>query len=324
MKSVTLTIDGQRVMVPEDYSIIQAAKELGIEIPALCYDPNLEVVSACRLCIVEIEGSRKLETSCSVKVKEGMVVNTETEKVVNARRDILQLLLDSHPNDCLTCQKAGECLLQKYAYRYDVKFREHDGAMRPELIDTSSPYILKDDSKCILCGKCVRTCSQVKGEREVLSFAGRGYNTRIVLDADQTFAASKCVSCNRCVTVCPVGALVDKRLMGKTRIWNAEVNTVNCKVCQYGCEFEVLSNKDKNIAVRAKSPSNGRPLCLKGRLTIELAHVDNPDKPYRKIGGKFVESSWAKALGLADIMEKMEKIETAEKDNNFRREEDEE
>ena len=324
MKSVTLTIDGQRVMVPEDYSIIQAAKELGIEIPALCYDPNLEVVSACRLCIVEIEGSRKLETSCSVKVKEGMVVNTETEKVVNARRDILQLLLDSHPNDCLTCQKAGECLLQKYAYRYDVKFREHDGAMRPELIDTSSPYILKDDSKCILCGKCVRTCSQVKGEREVLSFAGRGYNTRIVLDADQTFAASKCVSCNRCVTVCPVGALVDKRLMGKTRIWNAEVNTVNCKVCQYGCEFEVLSNKDKNIAVRAKSPSNGRPLCLKGRLTTELAHVDNPDKPYRKIGGKFVESSWAKALGLVDIMEKMEKIETAEKDNNFRREEDEE
>lgn len=324
MKSVTLTIDGQRVMVPEDYSIIQAAKELGIEIPALCYDPNLEVVSACRLCIVEIEGSRKLETSCSVKVKEGMVVNTETEKVVNARRDILQLLLDSHPNDCLTCQKAGECLLQKYAYRYDVKFREHDGAMRPELIDTSSPYILKDDSKCILCGKCVRTCSQVKGEREVLAFAGRGYNTRIVLDADQTFAASKCVSCNRCVTVCPVGALVDKRLMGKTRIWNAEVNTVNCKVCQYGCEFEVLSNKDKNIAVRAKSPSNGRPLCLKGRLTTELAHVDNPDKPYRKIGGKFVESSWAKALGLVDIMEKMEKIETAEKDNNFRREEDEE
>lgn len=324
MKSVTLTIDGQRVMVPEDYSIIQAAKELGIEIPALCYDPNLEVVSACRLCIVEIEGSRKLETSCSVKVKEGMVVNTETEKVVNARRDILQLLLDSHPNDCLTCQKAGECLLQKYAYRYDVKFREHDGAMRPELIDTSSSYILKDDSKCILCGKCVRTCSQVKGEREVLAFAGRGYNTRIVLDADQTFAASKCVSCNRCVTVCPVGALVDKRLMGKTRIWNAEVNTVNCKVCQYGCEFEVLSNKDKNIAVRAKSPSNGRPLCLKGRLTTELAHVDNPDKPYRKIGGKFVESSWAKALGLVDIMEKMEKIETAEKDNNFRREADEE
>lgn len=315
MKRVTLTIDGQRVTVPEDYSIIQAAKELGIEIPALCYDPNLEVVSACRLCLVEIEGSRKLETSCSVKVREGMVVNTETEKVVKARRDILQLLLDSHPNDCLTCQKAGECLLQKYAYKYNVKFREHSGAMRPKLIDTSSPYILKDDSKCILCGKCVRTCNQID-ERQVLSFSERGYDTRIVLDADQTFETSKCVSCNRCVAVCPVGALVDKRLMDKTRVWDADVKTINCKVCAYGCEFEVLSKNGKEIAVRAKEPANGRPLCLKGRLTTELMHLDNPDKPYRKIDGKFVESSWAKTLGLADIMEKIESVEENKKNND--------
>ncbi|NLV88005.1 MAG: 4Fe-4S binding protein [Tissierellia bacterium] len=311
MKNVTLTIDGQKVTVPENYSIIQAAKELGIDIPALCYDPNLEVVGACRLCLVEIEGSRKLETSCSTKVREGMVVNTETEKVVKARKDILQLLLDSHPNDCLTCQKAGECLLQAYAYRYDVKFREHDGAMRPKLIDTSSPYILKDDSKCILCGKCVRTCSQVD-DRQVLSFAGRGYDTRIVLDLDKTFETSKCVSCNRCVVVCPVGALVDKRLMGKTRIWDAEVKTVDCKVCAYGCEFEVLSKKGKKLAVRAKAPSNGRPLCLKGRLTTELMHLDNPDKPYRKIGNKFVESSWTKAISIADIIEKINKLENNE------------
>jgi len=315
VKNVNLTIDGQSVTVPEGYSIIQAAKELGIEIPALCYDPNLEVVSACRLCLVEIEGSRKLETSCSVKVREGMVVNTETEKVVNARKNILQLLLDSHPNDCLTCEKAGECLLQKYAYRYNVKFRKHDGAVRPKLMDTSSPYILKDNSKCILCGKCVRTCNQID-DRKVLSFAERGYETKIVLDADQTFETSKCISCNRCVTVCPVGALVDKRLMGKVRTWDAEIKTVNCKVCQYGCEFEVLSKNKKKVAVRAKSPANGRPLCLKGRLTTELTQLENPDKPYRKIGNKFVESSWSKTLGLSDIIEKIEKIEETKKDKD--------
>ncbi len=323
MKNVTLTIDGQRVTVPEDYSIIQAAKELDIEIPALCYDPNLEVVSACRLCVVEIEGSKKLETSCSVKVREGMVVHTETERVAKTRQNILQLLLDSHPNDCLTCQKAGECLLQKYAYKYGVKFREHNGAMRPKLIDTSSPYILKDDSKCILCGKCVRTCNEID-ERQVLSFSGRGYNTKIVLDTDKTLENSKCVSCNRCVTVCPVGALIDKREVNKGRTWNLDKKTVNCKVCAYGCEFEVLSQNKKNIALRAKEPSNGRPLCLKGRLTTELMYLDNPDKPYRKINGKFIESSWAKTLGLADIMEKMEKVEGNKKDNNFRGEEDEE
>lgn len=309
MKNISLIIDGKKVTVPENYSVLQAAETIGIKIPALCYDPNLEVVSACRLCLVEIKGSKKLQTSCSTKIWEGMEVNTESKKVVKARKDILQMLLDSHPNDCLTCQKAGECLLQEYAYRYDVKFREHDGAMRPNLIDTSSPFILKDDSKCILCGKCVRTCSQVKVEREVLAFADRGYDTRIVLDADQTFETSTCVSCNRCVSVCPVGALIDKRTLGKARAWEAEKNTINCKSCAYGCEFEVLSKKGEKIAVRAKAPANGRPLCLKGRLTTELMNVDNPEKPYRKIGKEFKETTWFKAISIADIIEKIEKVE---------------
>lgn len=315
MSNVSLTIDGKKVSVPEEFTVLQAAETIGIDIPALCYDPNLEIVSACRLCIVEIEGSNKLHTSCSTKIWDGMVVETESEKVIKARKDILQLLLDSHPNDCLTCEKAGECLLQEYAYRYDVKFREHDGAMRPKLIETSSPYILKDDSKCILCGKCVRTCNQIKVEREVLSFAGRGYDTRIVLDADDSFATSKCVSCNRCVAVCPVGALIDKREMGKTRIWEAESKVVNCDVCPYGCEFEVLSKKGKNVAVRAKEPANGRPLCLKGRLTTELMYLENPDTPYRKIGKEFKESTWAKAIFMADVVEKIEKIEGSNRDS---------
>lgn len=314
MKNISLVIDGKRVTVPENYTVLQAAETIGIEIPALCYDPNLEIVSACRLCLVEIEGSRKLETSCSTKIWEGMVVSTESERVVKARTDVLQLLLDSHPNDCLTCQKAGECLLQKYSYRYDVKFREHEGAMRPSLIDTSSPYILKDNSKCILCGKCVRTCSEIKVEREVLAFAGRGYDTRIVLDADETFKTSKCVSCNRCVAVCPVGALIDKRQLGKTRVWDAEVKNVDCKSCSYGCEFEVLSKKGKKVAVRAKAPANGRPLCLKGRLTTELMHLDNPDKPYRKIGSEFKESTWAKSIFMADVIEKIEEVEGPDRD----------
>lgn len=309
MSDVTLTIDGKEVTVAKEYTVLKAAQIIGIDIPALCYDSNLELVSACRLCVVEIEGSKNLQTSCSTKVKDGMLVSTESDRVVKVRRDILQLLLDSHPNDCLTCHKAGKCLLQEYAYRYGVRFREHDGAVRPKLVDTSSPYILKDDSKCILCGKCVRTCAEIKDEREVLSFAGRGYETRVVLDADDTFESSKCVSCNRCVSVCPVGALIDKRELGKSRVWEADSKTVNCDSCAYGCEFEVLSKKGKNIVVRAKEPANGRPLCLQGRLTTELKYLDNPDQPYRKIGGKFVPSTWAKTLGIAELIEKIEKIE---------------
>lgn len=308
MSNVTINIDGQDVTVPGDYNIIQAAEKIGIEIPALCYDPNLEVVGACRLCVVEIEGSRKLQTACSTKVKENMIVYTETERVVNLRREILQLLLDNHPNDCLTCQKAGECLLQKYAYRYNVKFREHNGARRPNFVDTSSPYILKDDSKCILCGKCVRTCAQVH-DRKVLSFADRGFNTRIVADADYSLEESTCVSCNRCVTVCPVGALIDRRLLGKTRVWDSEIKEVKCKACDYGCNFEVLSKNGENIAVRAKSPTEGRPLCLKGRLTTELMYLDKPEVPYKKEDCEFKETTWEEALELEDIINKVEKIE---------------
>ena len=304
VENISITIDGKKATVPKDYNIIQAAKKLKIDIPALCYDPNLEIVGACRLCLVEIEGNRKLETACSTKVREGMVVYTESEKVVKMRREILQLLLDNHPNDCLTCQKAGECLLQKYAYRYNVKFREHDGARHSNYIDTSSPYILKDDSKCILCGKCVRTCYEIQ-DRKVLSFAGRGFDTRVVANTDLSLEESTCVSCNRCVTVCPVGALIDKRVLGKTRIWDGGIKGVKCKACDYGCNFEVLSKDGKNIAVRAKSPTEGRPLCLKGRMTTELLYLDNPETPYKKENGEFKEATWKEALGLEGILDKV-------------------
>lgn len=312
MRNVTLTIDNRSVVVPENYTILQAAEKLGIDIPRLCYDPNLEIVGACRLCIVEVEGNPKLQTSCSMAVSEGMVVHTETKKVVENRRVILQLLLDNHPNDCLTCQKAGECALQEYSYKYDVKFREHDGDYKANYVDTSSPYILKDDSKCIVCGKCVRTCEQVN-ERSVLTLANRGFDTRVVADANLTLEESSCVSCNRCVAVCPVGALLDKRMLGKTRAWDVKATEFKCKVCEYGCDFEVLSKNGKNVAVRAKAPANGRPLCLKGRLTSEFVNLDSPETPYTKENGKFLETSWKEALGLIDIVDKLEKMDTLDK-----------
>ncbi len=308
MNFVTLTIDDQKVTVPGNLTILQAAEKLGIEIPALCYDKDLEIVSSCRLCIVEIKGSPKLQTSCSTLVSDGMVVYTESERVVKMRKTILQLLLDNHPNDCLTCEKAGECLLQRYSYRYDVKFREHEGARRKEVLDTSSPYILRDGSKCILCSKCIRTCAQVS-DRQVLSFAERGFATRVVADADFSLEESKCVSCNRCVSVCPTGALIDRRAMAKGRAWELETEEVKCNRCDYGCDFEVMKKNGKNLAVKAKKPGGGRPLCLKGRLTTELLYVDNPEKPFTKQDGKFVEDSWSCVLNLTDIMEKLAVVE---------------
>lgn len=308
MSHVTLTIDDQKVTVPKNLTILQAAERIGIEIPALCYDKDLEIVSSCRLCLVEIEGVPKLQTSCSTPVSEGMVVYTESDKVVKMRKTILQLLLDNHPNDCLVCQKAGECLLQKYAYRYNVKFVEHNGERKKDITDTSSPYILKDNSKCILCGKCVRTCSMVS-DRQVLSFAERGFNTRIVADADFSLEESKCVSCNRCVTVCPTGALIDRRASNKGRAWEFEIEEVKCKSCSHGCDFEVMKKDKKKVAVRAKKAGEGKPLCLKGRLMTELTQVDNPEQPYVKRDGKFVKESWAEALELTQIIDKIQLAE---------------
>ena len=285
MANITLKIDGQAVSVPSGTTVMDAAWELGIEIPALCQDKSLPVVSACRLCIVEVGGGRKLQTSCSLLARDGMDVRTETDRIVRYRRAILQLLLDSHPNDCLTCDKAGECLLQKYAWRYGVRFREHEGTRRPEHLDLSSPYIAKDDSKCILCGKCVRVCYQVEEERQVLAFAGRGYGTRIVADDDRTLEET------------------DRRAARKGRAWDLTKEVKRCRVCDYGCSFEVLKRNGKGVAVKAQPP--GRPLCLKGRLTTELLNVADPDAPYRKVDGKFQEASWAKALGLQSLLERL-------------------
>lgn len=304
MKNVTLTINEQETTVPADYSILEAAASIDIDIPALCYDSNLEVVGACRLCIVEIEGSQDLKASCTTTVEEGMVVQTESAEVVKTRKDILQLLLDNHVNDCLVCEQAGECLLQDYAYRYDVEFREHDGEIRERRVDTSSPYILRDEAKCILCGKCVRACDQVS-ERQVLTFVNRGFETKIAADADMVFEESSCVSCNRCVSVCPTGALVDKRNIGEARNWEVDKETIKCNVCEHGCKFNLLKKDGKTIGVEAKEPGGGRPLCLKGRLWTEFENVDEVEEPYLRKDGEFVEVEWEEALELEEIINKL-------------------
>lgn len=310
MTDITIKIDGKEIKTQKDRFILEIAKENGIDIPALCYDPDLEKFGACRLCLVEInnKGRVKIDTSCSTRASDGMEITTKSEQLIKKRRDILQLLLDSHPNDCLTCQKAGSCLLQKYCYEYEVKFRNHDGAKREESYDLSSPYILKDNSKCILCGKCVQICGQIE-ERSILSFADRGYDAYIACDLGEDFAHSYCISCNRCVSVCPVGALIDRRKVGKIREFQGEKKTVKCKVCEFGCNFELHSKDGKNIAVTAKKPSKGRPLCLKGRMMTELMYLDKPDDVYMKGMGEFMPTDWLTITGFKNAFKKIEKLD---------------
>ncbi|NLM43485.1 MAG: 4Fe-4S dicluster domain-containing protein [Clostridiales bacterium] len=304
MNMINLTIDGIPVKVKSGTTVMEAAKSIGIDIPALCYLKGVNEVGACRICVVEVERARTLQASCVLPVAEGMVVHTESPAVVEARKEILKLILDNHPNDCLTCDKAGECKLQEYAYRYDVKFREHDGARRNAIIDTSNPYILRDNNKCILCGRCVSTCSQIQ-ERSVLSFGERGFETHIIADNDRILGESSCVSCGRCISVCPVGALIDNRIAGKARAWETEKEEVKCTQCEYGCNFELLKKDGVVLGVRAKEPGEGRPLCLKGKLSVDLTYNPKPLAPLMKKDDQYVEVSWAEALGLEKIIDKL-------------------
>lgn len=304
MKMLNVTIDGIKTTVPEGTTVMEAAAALGVDIPALCYLKDINEVGACRICVVEVKGARALQASCVLPVSEGMEVQTESAGVAEARKEILRLMLANHPNDCLTCDKAGECKLQEYAYRYDVKFVEHNGKRKNYDVDKTNPYIYRDNNKCILCGRCVNTCAKVP-DRAVLAFGRRGFNTTVIADNDKAMGESGCVSCARCISVCPVGALLDTRAMNTARSWELEKEAVKCAVCEYGCDFQLLKKNGKVVAVRALASGEGRPLCLKGRLTVDLTCNDSPKTPYIKKDGKFVEATWSQVLGLEKLLEKL-------------------
>jgi len=309
MANVALTINGQKVSVPAGITVLEAAQQLGIFVPTFCYEKDLTAPGACRICVVEIEGWRNLPPSCVTTVTEGMVIHTESPAVAEARKTILELLVANHPLDCITCEKSGNCKLQDYAYYYGVANpTPFEGEKHDFPPDDSNPYIYRDLNKCILCGKCVATCRAVP-ERDVIDFAYRGFNTKIATFMDAELKDSTCVYCNRCVSICPVGAIVDKTMMGQGRIWELEKEQVTCTFCEAGCQFDVNYRNGKVVGVTAAGAAPGRPLCLKGRLGTDFAN--NPDRtglPLVNRDGEFVEVSWEEALGLGPIVEKINSL----------------
>jgi NADH dehydrogenase/NADH:ubiquinone oxidoreductase subunit G len=284
--------------------LLDAALGAGFFIPTLCHDENSPNYGGCRICVVEVKGARALVASCCAEAANGMVVETESPAVVEARKTILELMLANHPADCLTCDKAGNCRLQDYAFRYDVKQPNFGGERKDHEFDDSNPYINRDMNKCILCARCVRTCKAVT-DRAVIDLAYRGFKTKVATALDAKLAESLCVSCGRCVSVCPVGALTYRSFSGKARMWEVEKEQVTCTWCDAGCQFDLVRKDGKAIGVAAKNPSEGRPLCLKGRLGLELRYNDEPLKPMLKKDDQFVEVSWTEALGLEEIVSKL-------------------
>jgi iron-only hydrogenase group A len=217
-KELSLTIDGGRVTVDEGTTIMEACQQLGIRIPRLCYHPELSLMGSCRVCIVEVKDMGFYMTSCSQKVWEGMEVQTNSPDIRQARRDIVELLLDNHPQDCQTCERDGNCELQNLAYAMGVRARHFEGRRKRFPLDLSSHSVVRDSEKCVLCGRCVRVCAEIQGVSN-LSQHGRGFLTVVAPAHGANMDDSVCIQCGQCINVCPTAAFLEKR--GAGAVWQA-------------------------------------------------------------------------------------------------------
>ena len=208
-KMINLTIDNQKIKVPEGTTILEAAKQAGIDIPTLCFLKEINEVGDCRMCIVEVEGRRGFATSCIQTVEEGMVVHTHTQNVLEARHVILDLIISNHAKDCLTCTRSGNCELQMLATKFNVLSVEFPGEMTQHKVDDLSPSIVRDFNKCILCRRCVAACKNVQhiGAIDVIN---RGFESCISTVGDCSLNNVNCTFCGQCIEACPTGALHEK------------------------------------------------------------------------------------------------------------------
>jgi len=216
--TVRITIDGQLLEVEAGKTVLEVAEQVGIRIPRLCYHPDLSLAGACRVCLVELEGTGQFIASCANKVWEGMAVRTNSPEIRQARRDIVELLLDNHPLDCQTCERSGRCELQELAYSLGVRERLFAGARKHFPTDERSVSVVREPDKCILCGRCVRVCAEVQGVNN-LGQHGRGFSTLVSPAHGSAMDDSVCIQCGQCVAVCPTAAFLEKS--DTDRVWAA-------------------------------------------------------------------------------------------------------
>ena len=234
---VTVRIDGMPVSVPEGTSVMRAAAMVGANIPKLCATDNLNAFGSCRLCLVEIEGRPGTPASCTTPCAEGMSVHTQTPRLDKLRKGVMELYISDHPLDCLTCPANGDCELQDMAgavglrdVRYGMEGENHLHKGK----DESNPYFTFDASKCIVCSRCVRACSEVQGTF-ALTIAGRGFGSQVSPSEQQPFLDSECVSCGACVQACPTATLQEKSVID-LGVPSRKVKTT-CAYCGVGCSF---------------------------------------------------------------------------------------
>ncbi|VVD78712.1 formate dehydrogenase subunit alpha [Pandoraea pneumonica] len=303
-QEITLEIDGQRVSVPAGTSIMRAAALSDVNIPKLCATDSLEPFGSCRLCLVEIEGRRGFPASCTTPVEAGMKVRTQSPKLQDLRRNVMELYISDHPLDCLTCAANGDCELQDMAgvtglreVRYGFDGDNHLTSAK----DESNPYFTYDPSKCIVCNRCVRACEETQGTF-ALTISGRGFESRVSPGQDQPFMDSECVSCGACVSACPTATLQEKSVIHMGQPEHAVVTT--CAYCGVGCAFkaEMKGSEIVRMTPYKDGGANEGHACVKGRFAWGYAtHKERITRPMirSKITDPWREVSWDEALDYA-------------------------
>ncbi|MGB7194418.1 MAG: formate dehydrogenase subunit alpha [Collimonas pratensis] len=301
---VTLEIDGVNVEVAAGTSVMRAAVEAGINVPKLCATDSLEPFGSCRLCLVEIDGRKGYPASCTTPCEPGMKVRTQTPKLADIRRGVMELYISDHPLDCLTCPTNGNCELQDMAgvtglreVRYGYEGENHLKMKK----DESNPYFTYDPSKCIVCNRCVRACEETQGTF-ALTIDGRGFESRVSAGQMQDFMDSECVSCGACVQACPTATLTEKTVIMLGQAEHSAITT--CAYCGVGCSFkaEMKGNQVVRMVPHKDGQANHGHSCVKGRFAWGYAtHKDRITKPMirSKITDPWREVSWDEALSYA-------------------------
>ncbi len=303
-QTVRVEIDGVAVDVPAGTSVMRAAVEAGVSVPKLCATDSLEPFGSCRLCLVEIEGRRGYPASCTTPCEPGMKVTTQSSKLADIRKGVMELYISDHPLDCLTCPTNGNCELQDMAgvvglreVRYGYEGNNHLDLKK----DESNPYFTYDASKCIVCNRCVRACEETQGTF-ALTIEGRGFESRVSAGQSESFMESECVSCGACVDACPTATLTEKTVIMLGQAEHSKITT--CAYCGVGCSFraEMKGNQVVRMVPNKDGHANHGHSCVKGRFAWGYAtHKDRITKPMirSKITDPWKEVSWDEALSYA-------------------------
>jgi formate dehydrogenase alpha subunit len=275
---------------------LELARESGITIPTICHEPHLRTIGACRLCLVENEQNAALVASCVTPIAPGMVINTESPRVMEHRRMIVKLMLASHPDSCLVCDKGNRCQLHQIASDLGIGLLELQRIPQAAVIEEVNPFIERDMSKCILCAKCVRACQELVVEGAI-DYFGRGFATSPATLDDSPLESSECTFCGVCVALCPTGSLMEKRRIYRGTTKNLVQTT--CPYCGCGCSISLEIKDNRILAARPGKvdAENEGTLCVKGSYGFDFIHSpDRLKKPLLKVNGTFQATSWGTAL----------------------------